>query len=139
MVVERLAQKKTGTGAFLRIRVAVPPRTATPVFPEHQYRSGDGRLGGYLSYRSRKMKTFRVWIRPLCGVCRVRVDGITNAMWLLTRLSRSFVFKSGEPMEDDKNASSSTFYVPCSSQVSHFKFEKLLAGSPQVQLMPEPA
>jgi hypothetical protein len=85
------------------------------------------------------MNTFRVWIRPLCGVCRVRVDGITNAMWLLTRLSRSFVFKSSEPMEDDEKAFSSTFHVPYGSQMSHFKFERLLADIPQVQLMPEPA
>ena len=85
------------------------------------------------------MNTFRVWIRPLYGVCRVRVDGITNAIWLLTRLSCSFVFKSGEPMEDDEKASSSTFHVPYGSQMSPFKFERLLAGIPQVQLMPEPA
>ena len=85
------------------------------------------------------MNTFRVWIRPLYNVCRVRVDGIPNARWLLTRLSRSFVFMSSEPMEDDEKASCSTFHVPYSSQMSHFKFERLLAGIQQVQLMSEPA
>jgi hypothetical protein len=85
------------------------------------------------------MNTFRVWIRPLYNVCRVRVDGIKNAMWLLTRLSQSFVFKSAEPIEDDEEASCSTFHVPYNSQMSHFKLERLLAGIPQVQLMSDPA
>jgi hypothetical protein len=139
MVVERLGWKKTGKQTSFGVRVTEPPRAATPVCPEDQYRLGDGRLGGYLSFRSKPMNPFRVWIRPLYYVCRVRVDGITNAMWLLTRLSRSFVFKNSEPMEDDEKASISTFYVPCSSQISHFKFERLLAGIPQVQVMSEPA
>ena len=68
---------------------------------------------------------------------RTFADVVSDAMWLLTRLSRSFVFKSSEPMTDDENAFSSTFHVPYGSQVSHFKFERLLAGIPQVQLMPE--
>ena len=85
------------------------------------------------------MNTFRVWIRPLYNVCRVRVDGIKNAMWLLTRLSQSFVFKSSEPIEDDEGASCSTFHVPYNSQMSRFQFERLLAGIPQVQVMSDPA
>ena len=85
------------------------------------------------------MNTFRVWIRPLYNVCRVRVDGINNAMWLLTRLSQSFVFKGSEPTEDDEGASCSTFHVPYNSRMSHFNLERLLAGIPQVQLMSDPA
>ena len=38
------------------------------------------------------MNVFRVWVRPLGGNCRVRVDGIRNAQWLLNRLGHSFVF-----------------------------------------------
>lgn len=81
------------------------------------------------------MNVFRVWTRALGHMCEVRVDGIKNAVWLLTRLSQSFVFKSSEPIEDDEGASCSTFHVPYNSQMSHFQFERLLAGIPQVQLM----
>jgi hypothetical protein len=85
------------------------------------------------------MNTFRVWLRPLYNVCRVRVDGMKNAIWLLTCLSQSFVFKSSQPIEDDERASCSTFHVPYNSQMSNFQFERLLAGIPQVQLMSDPA
>jgi hypothetical protein len=139
MVVERLRREKTGKKGSSGVRATVVPRTATLVCPENQYRLRDQPFGGYLSFRSKTMNTFRLWIRPLYNVCRVRVDGIKNAMWLLTRLSQSFVFKNSEPIEDDEGASCSTFHVPYNSQMSHFQFERLLAGIPQVQLMSDPA
>ena len=85
------------------------------------------------------MNPFRVWIRPLGSNCRVRVDGIKNAGWLLDRLSRSFVFKSSEPINEDDSSSCSTFRVPYSSQMPRSTFEKLLTGIPEVRLMTEPA
>ena len=85
------------------------------------------------------MKAFQVWIRPLSSACRVRVDGIRNAQWLLNRLSQSFVFKSCEPMNDDVVTSCSSFQVPYNSQVSGPMFAKLLAAIPEVNLMLEPA
>ncbi len=139
MVVERLGREKTGKKGSLGVRATVLLRTATLVCPKDQYRLRDQPFGGCLSFRSKPMKTFRVWIRPLYNVCRVRVDGIKNAMWLLTRLSQSFVFKSSEPIEDDEGASCPTFHVPYNSQMSNFQFERLLAGIPQVQLMSDPA
>jgi hypothetical protein len=139
MVVERLGREKTGKKGSLGVRTTVLPRTATLVCPEDQYRLRDEPFGGCLSFRSKTMNTFRVWIRPLYKVCRLRVDGIKNAMWLLTRLSQSFVFKSSEPIEDDEGVSWSTFHVPYNSHMSHFQFERLLAGIPQVQLMSDPA
>ena len=139
MVVERLRREKTGKKGSSGVRATVLPRTATLVGAENQYRLRDQPFGGYLSFRSKSMNTFRVWIRPLYNVCRVRVDGIKNAMWLLTRLSQSFAFKNSEPIEDDEGASCSTFHVPYNSQMSHFQFERLLAGIPQVQLMSDPA
>jgi hypothetical protein len=45
------------------------------------------------------MNSFQVWIRPLREFCRVRIDGIKNAQWLLEHLSREFVFKTNEPMQ----------------------------------------
>jgi len=84
------------------------------------------------------MSSFRVWIRPTGGTCKVRVDGITNAAWLLNRLSQSFIFKTSEPIRDDSGSSCSTFRVLYNSQVSRFTFEKLLAAIPQVELMLDP-
>ena len=139
MVVERLGRERIGKKGSLGVRATVLLRTATLVCPEDHCRLREQPFGGYLSFRSKTMNTFRVWIRPLYNVCRVRVDGIKNAMWLLTRLSQSFVFKSSEPIEDDEGASCSTFHVPYNSQMSHFQFERLLAGIPQVQLMSDPA
>lgn len=85
------------------------------------------------------MNSFSVWIRPLGGVCRVRVDGTQNARWLLDRLGRSFVFKSSEPIHDDQGSSRSTFQVPYSSQMPRSVFEKLLVAIPEVTLMLDPA
>ncbi|MBN2293603.1 MAG: hypothetical protein JXM70_14330 [Pirellulales bacterium] len=85
------------------------------------------------------MNAFSVWIRPLGGNCRVRVDGIKNAQWLIDRLAKSFVFKTSEPMDKDRGSLSCTFRVAYSSQISHRGLEKLLAAIPEVNLMMEPA
>ena len=85
------------------------------------------------------MNPFCVWIRPLGSNCRVRVDGIKNARWLLDRLSRTFVFKSSEPIGEDQSSSCSTFRVPYSSQMCHRTFERLLTAIPEVRLMTDPA
>ena len=55
------------------------------------------------------MNPFQVRIRPMVSVCRVRVDGIRNAQWLLKRLSESFVFKTSEPLDEDIAAACSSF------------------------------
>jgi hypothetical protein len=88
---------------------------------------------------SRTMSIFNVWIRPLSSACRVRVDGILNARWLLNRLSESFVFKNSEPMDEHMEAACSSFQVQYSFQMSGLTFAKLLAAIPEVNLMLEPA
>lgn len=85
------------------------------------------------------MNAFRVWIRPLGGSCRVRVDGVGNAQWLLSRLGHSFVFKTADPMNEEAGSSCCSFRVAYNSQVSRRGFERLLAGIPQVNLMTDPA
>lgn len=85
------------------------------------------------------MSIFNVWIRPLSSACRVRVDGILNARWLLNRLSESFVFKNSEPMDEHMEAACSSFQVQYSFQMSGLTFAKLLAAIPEVNLMLEPA
>ena len=85
------------------------------------------------------MSLFQVWIRPLGSACRVRVDGIGNARWLLNRLSESFVFKTSEPMHSDTATACSSFQVQYTSQMSGSKLTKLLAAIPEINLMLEPA
>jgi hypothetical protein len=85
------------------------------------------------------MNTFRVWIRPLGTVCRVRVEGTGNTEWLLDRLSESFVFKTSEPLNDVNGTSHHTFRVAYRPQMSRRAFEKLLAAIPEVKLMTDPA
>jgi hypothetical protein len=86
------------------------------------------------------MNNFRVWIRPLGDFCRVRVDGIENRLWLLDRLSQSFVFRTFEPLETAAAGSQQcTFQVPCNPPLSQSSFQKMLVAMPRVQLMKEPA
>jgi hypothetical protein len=85
------------------------------------------------------MKRFRVWLRPSNSGCKVRVDGVKNAWWLLDRLSRSFFFKSAEAMNENEFFPACVFAVPYGSQGCHAVFMKLLGGISEVELMPEPA
>lgn len=80
------------------------------------------------------MKQVQVRTRPMGGVCRVRVDGLEQARWLLDWLSRSFVFKTCEPILEDANPLSCTFRVAYSSQVSPARLDSLLAAIPEVCL-----
>ena len=85
------------------------------------------------------MNSFHVWIRPLGSTCRVRVDGMQNARWLLARLGRSFIFKTAAPIDEETGSSSCTFSVAYTSQVPRHNLEKLLARIPEIVLMPDPA
>lgn len=85
------------------------------------------------------MNAFHVWLRPLGDTCRVRVDGMKNAQWLLLRLGQSFVFKTAEPMDEEADSSCCTFCMAYSSQVSRRGLERLLVGIPEVVLMTDPA
>jgi hypothetical protein len=85
------------------------------------------------------MNAFPVWIRPLGNNCRLRVEGIENAQWLLDHLARFFVFKTSEPMNEEPSSSCCAFRVAYSSQMSRRGLEKLLVAIPEVHLMTEPA
>ena len=64
------------------------------------------------------MKAFHVWVHRAGNDCRVRVDGMKNTEWLLNRLGQSFVFKTSEPVDEERNSSFCTFRVAYSSQMS---------------------
>jgi len=85
------------------------------------------------------MNAFRVWLCPLGSVCRVRVDGIRNAQWLLNRLGHSFVFKTAAPMNEDVATSCCTFQLAYNPEMSSRGLERLLAAIPEVNVMAEPA
>jgi hypothetical protein len=85
------------------------------------------------------MNAMRVWVRPVDDECRVRVDGIENARRLLDLLSQSFIFKSSEPIRQEPGSSLCTFQVTYNPPSSRSKFERLLARTPEVTLMAEPA
>ena len=80
------------------------------------------------------MTTFNVWISSKGDVCRVRVDGLKNTLWLLERLSRSFVFKTSESLREDSVSSSFSFSVIHNFQMTQSRFERLLASIPEVRL-----
>jgi hypothetical protein len=80
------------------------------------------------------MNTFRVWLQPTGNLCRVRVDGMQNACWLLARLSHSFVFKTLEPIRPEQGSSICAFQVLCSG-ASRAQLKSLLESIPPVQLM----
>jgi hypothetical protein len=82
---------------------------------------------------------FRVWIQSQASVSRIRVEGSHNALWLLDRLSRSFIFKSSQPVFEDRVACCSIFDVPHTSQIPRHALERLLAAIPEVTLLPEAA
>ena len=84
------------------------------------------------------MKVFSVWINRADGALRLRVDGLENAEWLLSRLSDFFVFKTSDPLLQVADSSNYTFRVAHTSQMSGRGVEKLLAGIAEVKLMLEP-
>jgi hypothetical protein len=84
------------------------------------------------------MNRFNVWIRPLVNACRVRVESLENARWLLNRLSQSFIFKSSEPINETDFFPGCSFRVAYSSQMCQPMFQKLLVAIPEVKLLAEP-
>jgi hypothetical protein len=83
------------------------------------------------------MDAFRVSTYRMDGATCVRVDGLENTHWLLTRLSDFFVFKSCEPVRNVSDSSAYTFRVAHYSRLSGKQFEKLLAGISEVNLILE--
>lgn len=85
------------------------------------------------------MTGFRVWIRSLADDCRVRVDGMQNARWLLTELGRSFIFKDAKSINDDDGPSACVFHLRYSPQMSRLTVERALAAIPELELIRETA
>lgn len=84
------------------------------------------------------MTKFRVWVRSIGPGCRVRVDGIANANWLLGRLTQSNVMAPLEPLGVSPGAAICNFNVSYTPSLTLSGFESLLATIPEVCLMQEP-
>jgi hypothetical protein len=85
------------------------------------------------------MISFRVWIRPLGDNCRVRVDGLGNAQWLLARLGTLPAIRTIGQVDVEIDVPRCTFLVPYHAALSPATFQQLLKAIPEVQLMLEPA
>jgi hypothetical protein len=83
------------------------------------------------------MDIFKVWVTRLDGATGLRVVDLQNTNWLLGRLSDFFVFKTCEPLRDASNSSGYTFRVAHNSQMSASRFERILAGISEVNMIVE--
>jgi hypothetical protein len=84
------------------------------------------------------MNTFHVWLRPLGESCRVRVEGVENARWLIARLSQSRDLKISATFGAIEDTSDCSFEVPCNAALPRTRFERFLAAIPEVILMTQP-
>lgn len=80
----------------------------------------------------------RVWIRPLGQVCRIRVESVENARWILERLIETNRLVGLEQVHLSSTPSDCTFEIPTSSQRTRLTLENALAQISGAQLMLEP-
>jgi hypothetical protein len=109
------------------------------VFPSMERTSPGRQADQQLQNGSRTMKPFSVWIRPLGTDGKVRVENIASTTWLLNRLSRFFVFKGSESVNEEECFPCCTFRAVYGSQMNHALFRKILDGIPEVRMMADPA
>lgn len=84
------------------------------------------------------MDAFEVWVRPLGECCRVRVNGVRNAEWLLERLDDSLAISNAEPCSETGESDICSFEVLCSEPRSRNRLERALAAIPEVKLSMRP-
>lgn len=85
-------------------------------------------------YQNKALRQVQVRIRRQDGTCRVSVDDLDQARWLLDRLTESFVFKTCEPVLEDEVSGCCIFRVACNSQTSLSRLNSLLAAISEVRL-----
>lgn len=80
----------------------------------------------------------RVWLRPLGQVCRIRVESVENAFWVLERLVEANRLVGLEGVQLNSTKSDCTFEIPISSERTRLTLETALAQIAGLQLMLEP-
>lgn len=84
------------------------------------------------------MHEFQVWLRPLGDFCRIRVNGATNAGWLLQHLGRTFMIDTADPTPETHQPEVFTFDVPCETGETRSRLERALSLMREVNLMMGP-
>ena len=80
----------------------------------------------------------RVWLRPLGQGCRIRVESVENAFWLLERLIETNRLVGLQQVQLNTSESECTFEIPTSSQRTRLTLENAMAGISGLRLMLEP-
>jgi len=83
------------------------------------------------------MNQFRVRIYSLADTCRIEVDGVDNARWLIGRLSQFYLFRRDVPLVVNRPAEPSSFEVAMTSALTCLRLEKMLGRIQEVQLLKE--
>ena len=80
----------------------------------------------------------RVWVRPLGQGCRIRVESVENAFWVIERLIETNRLVGLDRVELNSSELDCTFEIPTSSQRTRTTLESALAQISGIQLMLEP-
>lgn len=80
----------------------------------------------------------RVWVRSLGDRCRVRVESMETAHWLLQCLTEKRVLAGLESVEIRRTKTGCLFEIPNSTQRTLATLEQALGEIPEVELMLSP-
>ena len=80
----------------------------------------------------------RVWVRALGDRCRVRVESMETAHWLLQCLTEKSALAGLESVEIRRTTSGCLFELPNSTQRTLATLERALGEIPEVELMLSP-
>lgn len=80
----------------------------------------------------------RVWVRSLGQNCRIRVESVQNALWLLDRLTQLHALVGLDGIDITPTESGCKFQIPSSTERTLGTLEAALRRIPGVRLMLEP-
>lgn len=80
----------------------------------------------------------RVWVRALGQSCRVRLEGVEQAQWVLAQLEKKKALEGVVEVEIRTTANGCLFEVPNASKGALATLEAALGAIPEVELMLSP-
>lgn len=80
----------------------------------------------------------RVWVRSLGQSCRVRLENIEQARWVLARLQEKHALEGLSQLEIRTTEAGSLFEIPNATQRTLATLEAALGEIPEVELMLSP-
>lgn len=78
------------------------------------------------------MQTFPVWLQAVGSRHQITVERISDAHWLLSRLSRDFVFKNSTPLRTDHLTGHCSFEIASLPPTSFSGIQTILKRIPTV-------